>query len=98
MLTALFTHPTRLRRAGLKQAEAGKVLGCSQAKINYLETGKTQQKPDEVTALLRACGMDVEHVDRMSSLAARADQGTWWAPFGDVLPNWFTAAALATTS
>ncbi|WP_229858585.1 Scr1 family TA system antitoxin-like transcriptional regulator, partial [Amycolatopsis acidiphila] len=76
-------------RANLKQTEAAKVLGCSQAKINYLETGKTQQKPDEVTALLRAYDADVEHVDRMASLAARADQGTWWAPFSDVLPNWF---------
>ena len=60
-------------RANLKQTEAAKVLGCSQAKINYLETGKTQQKPDEVTALLRAYGADVEHVDRMASLAARAE-------------------------
>ncbi|WP_016699432.1 helix-turn-helix domain-containing protein [Actinoalloteichus spitiensis] len=76
-------------RAKLKQTEAAKVLGCSQAKINYLESGKTQQKPDEVTALLRAYGADVEHVDRMASLAARADQGTWWAPFSDALPNWF---------
>jgi transcriptional regulator with XRE-family HTH domain len=76
-------------RANLKQTEAAKVLGCSQAKINYLESGKTQQKPDEVTALLRAYDADVEHVDRMASLAARADQGTWWAPFSDVLPNWF---------
>lgn len=80
---------TARERAGLKQVEAGRVLDCSQAKINYLETGKTQQKPDEVTSLLRAYGADVEHIDRMASLAARADQGTWWAPFGEVLPNWF---------
>ncbi|GDY33888.1 helix-turn-helix domain-containing protein [Gandjariella thermophila] len=90
-LRFLIGHDLRVarERAGLKQVEAAKVLGCSQAKINYLETGKTQQKPDEVTALLRAYGADVEHVDRMASLAGRADQGTWWAPFGDVLPNWF---------
>ena len=80
---------TARERASLKQTEAAKVLSCSQAKINYLETGKTQQKPGEVTELLRAYGADVEHVDRMASLAGRADQGTWWAPFGDVLPNWF---------
>jgi transcriptional regulator with XRE-family HTH domain len=80
---------TARERAGLKQVDAGRVLDCSQAKINYLETGKTQQKPDEVAALLRAYGADAEHVDRMASLAASADQGTWWAPFGDVLPNWF---------
>lgn len=80
---------TTRERAGLKQTDAGKVLGCSQAKINYLETGKTQQQPDQVTDLLRAYGAEVEHVDRMTSLAARADQTTWWAPFSDVLPNWF---------
>lgn len=90
-LRFLIGHDLRVtrERAGLKQAEAGKALDCSQARINYLETGKTQQKPDDVTTLLRAYGADVEHVDRMASLAARADQGTWWAPFGDVLPNWF---------
>ena len=90
-LRFLIGHDLRVarERAALKQAEAGNALGCSQARINYLETGKTQQKPDDVTTLLRAYGADVEHVDRMASLAARADQGTWWAPFGDVLPNWF---------
>ncbi|RKT89279.1 Helix-turn-helix domain-containing protein [Saccharopolyspora antimicrobica] len=90
-LRFLIGHDLRAarERAGLKQAEAGKALGCSQAKINYLETGKTQQKPDEVATLLRAYGAEVEHVDRMTSLAARADQSTWWAPFDDVLPNWF---------
>ena len=90
-LRFLIGHDLRAarERAGLKQVEAAKVLSCSQAKINYLETGKTQQQPDDVAALLRAYGADVEHVDRMASLAARADQDTWWAPFGDVLTNWF---------
>lgn len=90
-LRFLIGHDLRAtrERAGLKQSDAGKVLDCSQAKINYLEIGKTQQKPDEVNALLRAYNADTEHVDRMTSLAARADQGTWWAPFSDVLPNWF---------
>lgn len=75
--------------AGWTQSAAAGVLGCSQAKINYLESGKQQQKPEEVLALLRAYGADAEHVDRMTSLAARADQETWWAPFSDVLPDWF---------
>ncbi|MQA08006.1 MAG: helix-turn-helix domain-containing protein [Pseudonocardiaceae bacterium] len=90
-LRFLIGHDLRAarERASLKQAEAAKVLKCSQAKINYLETGKTQQQPDQVAQLLRAYGAEVEHVDRMTSLAARADQGTWWAPFSDVLPNWF---------
>jgi transcriptional regulator with XRE-family HTH domain len=75
-------------RAGKKQAEAGKVIGCSQAKINYLEIGRNQQQPEEVTELLRFYGADVAHVDRLASLAGRADQGTWWAPFSDVVPDW----------
>ncbi|WP_424184046.1 helix-turn-helix domain-containing protein [Actinokineospora sp. G85] len=90
-LRFLIGHDLRVtrERAGLKQTEAAKVLGSSQARINYLESGKTQQKPDDVATLLRTYGADVEHVDRMTSLAARADQSTWWASFGDVLPNWF---------
>lgn len=90
-LRFLIGHDLRAarERAAHKQTDAAKVLGCSQAKINYLETGKTQQKSDEVDALLRSYGADAEHVDRMTSLAARADQATWWAPFSDVLPNWF---------
>ncbi|WP_243789089.1 helix-turn-helix transcriptional regulator [Saccharopolyspora gloriosae] len=90
-LRFLIGHDLRAarERAGLKQIEAAKVLGCSQAKINYLESGRTQQQPGQVTDLLRAYGAEVEHVDRMASLSGRADQDTWWAPFGDVLPNWF---------
>lgn len=62
----------------------GKLLGCSQAKINYLEIGKTQQQPEEVAKLLRFYDADVAHVDRLPSLAGRADRGTWWAPFSDM--------------
>jgi DNA-binding XRE family transcriptional regulator len=90
-LRFLIGHDLRAsrERAGITQTVAGKAIGCSHSKIVYLETGKTQQRPDEVTALLRCYGADVEHVDRMASLAGRADQSTWWASFTDVLPNWF---------
>lgn len=90
-LRFLIGHDLRLarERAGIKQTDAAKVLGCSNAKINYLETGKTQQQPDETTILLRYYGADVAHVDRIASLAGQADQSTWWAPYGEVLPNWY---------
>ena len=80
---------TTRERAGIKQTQAAKVLGCKQPKINYLESAKSQQKPGEVTKLLRFYGADVEHVDRMASLAGQADRSTWWAPFKEVLPDWF---------
>ncbi len=87
----LIGHELRRTRlyAQRTQADAAKTLDCTPAKINYLEIGRNQQHPDEVTALMRLYGADVADVDRLASLAARADQGTWWAPFSDVLPNWF---------
>ncbi|WP_433263813.1 helix-turn-helix domain-containing protein [Actinosynnema sp. CS-041913] len=90
-LRFLIGHDLRAmrERAGVKQIEAAEALGCSQPKINHLESGRTQQQPEQVTILLKRYGADVEHIDRMASLAGRADQGTWWAPFGDALPNWF---------
>jgi len=75
-------------RAGKTQSEAGKILGCSQPRINYLEIGRNKQQPEEVTKLLQFYGADIAHIDRMASLAGRADQGTWWAPFSDVVPDW----------
>jgi transcriptional regulator with XRE-family HTH domain len=75
-------------RAGLTQADAAKALGCSQPKITHLESGRNQQQPEEVATLLRHFGCDAAHVDRMASLAGRADHGTWWAPFTDVVPDW----------
>lgn len=87
----LIGHELRRTRlyARRTQADAAKTLDCTPAKINHLEIGPNQQQPDEVTALMRLYGADVADVDRLASLAARADQGTWWAPFSDVLPNWF---------
>lgn len=76
-------------RAGVSQAAAAKKLGCTQPKINNMENGKYQQQPEEVATLLRLYGTEVAQIDRISSLAARADQSTWWAPFSDVLPGWF---------
>lgn len=74
--------------SGHTQGAAGKTLECSHSKINYLEIGRNQQHPEEITTLLRFYGADVAHVDRLASLAARADHGTWWAPFSDVVPDW----------
>jgi transcriptional regulator with XRE-family HTH domain len=75
-------------RAGHTQTAAARVLGCTHAKINYLEQGKNQQRPDEVTALLRSYGSPAADVDRLASLAGQADRGTWWAAWSDVVPDW----------
>lgn len=90
-LRFLIGHELRVarERARVKQNDAAKVLGCSQPKIVAMESGKYLQQPDDVTALLRFYRADVAQIDRIASLAGRADQKTWWAPFSDVLPNWF---------
>jgi transcriptional regulator with XRE-family HTH domain len=87
----LIGHELRRTRlhAQRTQADAAKALGCTPAKINYLEGGRNQQHPDEVGTLLRLYGAEAADIERLASLAGRADQGTWWAPFGDALPNWF---------
>jgi transcriptional regulator with XRE-family HTH domain len=86
----LIGHELRAAReqAGHTQSAAARVLGCTHAKINYLEQGKNQQRPDEVGMLLRSYGADPGDVERLASLASAADRGTWWAPFADVVPDW----------
>ncbi|MET8779481.1 helix-turn-helix transcriptional regulator [Nocardia sp. NPDC004654] len=90
-LRFLVGHDLREAReqARIKQADAARHIGCTPAKLSYMESGKTQQAPDEVAALLRFYNVPVEHVDRTVTLAGRADHGTWWTPFGEVLPDWF---------
>ncbi|NNH73816.1 helix-turn-helix domain-containing protein [Nocardia uniformis] len=90
-LRFLIGHDLRVARERVSktQVEAARILGCAQSRINSLETAKIQQQPDEVDKLLTFYGVGVAHRDRITSLAARADQTTWWAPFRDVLPGWF---------
>ncbi|TLG01823.1 helix-turn-helix domain-containing protein [Nocardia cyriacigeorgica] len=90
-LRFLVGHDLRAARelARIRQVDAAKYIGCTPAKLSYMEAGKTQQAPDEVAALLRYYGVAIEDVDRIVTLAGRADHGTWWAPYGEVLPDWF---------
>ncbi|MBO0853041.1 MAG: helix-turn-helix domain-containing protein [Nocardia sp.] len=90
-LRFLVGHDLRSAReaARIKQSDAAKHIGCTAAKLSYMEAGKSTQQPDEVAQLLRYYQVDVERRERVVSLAGRADHGTWWAPFGEVLPDWF---------
>jgi transcriptional regulator with XRE-family HTH domain len=76
-------------RARITQLDAAKQIGCTPAKLSYMESGRTQQSPAEVTTLLRYYGVADDEVDSTVALAARPDKGTWWAPFEHVLPDWF---------
>lgn len=76
------------KRAGQTITAAAKVINCSPGKISHLESGRNQQQPAEVIALLRFYGADVADIDRLARLAGGADQRTWWAPWTDVVPDW----------
>ena len=75
-------------RVGHTQSTAARVLDCTHAKINYLELGKTAQRPEDVRALLRSYGSDPTDVERLAALALRADRDTWWHEWSDVVPTW----------
>lgn len=75
-------------QAGHTQSAAARVLACTHAKINYLEQGKNTQRPEEVRALLRSYGSDPTDVERLATLAVRADRDTWWGEWSDVVPDW----------
>lgn len=87
----LVGHELRAARlqARRTQTDAARELGCTGVKINYMETGRNHQQPEEIERLLRFYGADAEVVRRLATLAGRGDQGTWWASYADALPHWF---------
>lgn len=76
------------KRAGVTMTDSAKVLRCSAAKVGHLESGRNQQQPADVTALLRFYQADQADIDRLASLAGSADQKTWWAPWTEVVADW----------
>jgi Domain of unknown function (DUF5753)/Helix-turn-helix domain len=87
----LIGHELRSARmqARRTQVDAARHLGCTSVKINYMETGRNHQQPDEIAQLLTLYEADDETGRRLAALAGRADQGTWWASYADALPGWF---------
>ncbi|MDG4789180.1 DUF5753 domain-containing protein [Micromonospora sp. WMMD1102] len=60
-----------------------------QPKLGHMESGRYQQFPDDIAAVLRACGAQQPAIDRLTTLAGRADSRSWWAPWANVVPDWF---------
>jgi hypothetical protein len=53
-----------------------------------MESGRNQQQPADVAGLLAFYDAPAWVAERLSSLAGRADQRSWWAPWTDVVPDW----------
>lgn len=77
------------REAALSLSELAAATGIGKPKLGHMESGRYQQFPDDIAAVLRACGADQAAVDRLTALATRSDARTWWAPWANVMPDWF---------
>jgi transcriptional regulator with XRE-family HTH domain len=75
-------------RVGETQTTAAKVIGCSTSRMNYLETGRTMQRPEDVRALMRFYNAPDADGERLAALLdAPHGRRTWWAPWEPVIPD-----------
>lgn len=72
-------------RLGETQAGAAAKIGTSTSRMNYLETGRSVQKPEDVHALLEFYGRPREEAVRLASLLERPNRRVWWAPWAPVI-------------
>lgn len=76
-------------QANVTLAAAAKVIGCTHGKITHMENGRTQAQPAEIARLLHSYGAEQHEIDRLTTLAGESDSSTWWAPWSNVIPDWF---------
>lgn len=76
------------KQSGVSQTVAAKRLGVSSGMIGHYEVGRYFAAPEQVAQLLELYGAPRHDVERLSTLAGRADQGSWLARWNDVIPDW----------
>lgn len=75
--------------AGVTLAEAARLSGIPKPSIGHLESGRMRQDHDQIFTLLSGYETNWAEIDRLTALAARADEAAWWAPWARVVPDWF---------
>ncbi|WP_326552686.1 helix-turn-helix domain-containing protein [Micromonospora sp. NBC_01813] len=81
---------SRYRRdVPMSLSELSAATGIGKPKLGHMETGRYQQFPDDIAKVLRTCGADQPTIERLTSLAGRSDAKAWWAPWANVVPDWF---------
>lgn len=76
-------------RANISAAAAAREIATNQSKIAHMESGRYQQKPDEVAVLLTRYSAPQSEIDRVVALAARDDGPAWWEPWKTVVSGDF---------
>ena len=77
------------QRQGETQAAAADVVGCSTSRMNYLESGRTVQQPDDVRKLMRFYNAPDSEAERLASLLENPARRTSWTPWAPVIPESF---------
>ncbi|PRW65242.1 transcriptional regulator [Actinopolyspora mortivallis] len=83
----------RLRQAradaGRTTSEAAAELGCSRGKISQMEAGMYRLQHRDVRDLLRFYGVAQSSAEPLVEWAKRSSEPSWWAPYAEVVEDWF---------
>ncbi|TVT22347.1 helix-turn-helix domain-containing protein [Amycolatopsis rhizosphaerae] len=76
--------------AKMTQQQVAEVLGCTQGKVNKIESGAVGVKLGDVRAMLDAFGINGDESETLMNLArAAAGQRGHWSGYRSVVPHWF---------
>jgi hypothetical protein len=73
-------------RVGETQTSAAELLGCSTSRMNYLETGRNTQQPDDVRTLMRFYAAEADG-NRLATLIDNPARRVWWTPWKLIIPE-----------
>jgi transcriptional regulator with XRE-family HTH domain len=76
--------------AKMTQQQVAEVLGCTQGKVNKIESGAVGVKLGDVRTMLDAFGVNGDESEALMNLArAAAGQRGHWSGYRSVVPHWF---------
>ncbi|MEJ2852202.1 MULTISPECIES: helix-turn-helix domain-containing protein [unclassified Saccharothrix] len=77
-------------RAGLTQAEAARIRGCTQSRIHYIESRRTLPNEQDLRLLLPEYHVDRTTIDSFVDLLPVARKRNWYDSLPEaVMPSWF---------
>ncbi|EID54645.1 helix-turn-helix domain-containing protein [Saccharomonospora xinjiangensis] len=78
------------RSAGLTQQQVADILGCTQGKVNKIESGAVGAKLGDVRRMLEAYGVTGEEAETLVDMArSAAGHRGHWSGYRSVVPHWF---------
>ncbi|SES49346.1 helix-turn-helix domain-containing protein, partial [Actinokineospora terrae] len=77
-------------RAGKTHVQVAEALGCSDAKVSYMEAGRYRVQFRDVRDMLEFCGVtDAAVVDPLVQMAKESGSKSWWQSYRDTMANNF---------